>query len=248
LYPIHRWQAFANLTADEAQALHTLGDVEETYSAGGTIRLEGEDASGFYLHLHGWVTSSVSLPNGARLIQKVHLPGDVLGATSMVLSRAADTLTAVTEVRLSFVPFQRLREIYMRLPRLAALITCAAQMERLSLMDALVVKGRASAKQQLAALFLDLHARLTPIGAVKDDGFDMPLTQEHIGDLTGLTSVHVNRVVRELREQGLIARGGKRLRILDIGALRTLAPLAPRRPLFEPAWLPSPHGADARQR
>lgn len=97
LYPIHRWQAFAKLTAAEQEALASLAQTEVTYKAGKTIRSEGDIASGFYLHTRGWVASSVSLPNGARLVQKVHLPGDILGASSMVLPRAADTLTAITE-------------------------------------------------------------------------------------------------------------------------------------------------------
>jgi len=181
------------------------------------------------------------LRNGARLIQKVHLPGDMLGMPSMVLTRAADTLTAITEAGIAFVPFQRLSEIYARLPRLATLFFYAAQVERLALMDALVAIGRTSAKEQLARLYLDLHARLSALGAVENDAFDLPLTQEVIADLTGLTAVHVNRKMRELREEGLIAREGGRVRLLDLAALRALAPIGPRLLQFEPAWLPPAH-------
>ncbi|MDT8760879.1 Crp/Fnr family transcriptional regulator [Sphingomonas psychrotolerans] len=240
MYPIHRWQAFASLTDKEQEALVTLAEVEETRGPGEIIRMEGDVASGFYLHLRGWVTSSILLRSGARLIQKVHLPGDLLGTPSMVLPRAADTLTAITAATVAFVPFQRLGVIYSHLPRLGALITFAAQVERLALMDALVVAGRASAKEQLARLLLDLHARLTPLGAAEDNAFDLPLTQEAIGDLTGLTAIHVNRKLRELREEGLIAFQRGRMQILDLAALRALAPIEPRLLQFEPAWLPPP--------
>lgn len=239
LYPIHRWQAFARLTVEEEEALLTLGKTEVTRHAGETIRSEGDAASGFYLLVHGWVSSSIVLRSGARLIQKVHLPGAMLGVPSMALTRAADTLTAITEATVAFVPFERLGPIYATLPRLAALFTFAAQVERLALMDTLAVTGRASAKEQLARLLLDLHARLVPIGAVEDDAFDLPLTQEIIGDLTGLTAVHVNRKLRELREEGLFAREGRKVRILDLAALRALSPIKPRLLQFEPAWLPS---------
>ena len=238
MYPLHRYRALADLTADEEEALLTLGDAKLTFSPRETIRSQGNAVSGFYLHLRGWVASSIMLPDGARLIQKVHLPGDMLGTPSMVLARAADTLTAITEASVTFVPFERLGAIYARLPRLAALFTIAVQAERLALMDTLAVTGRASAVQQLARLLLDLHARLTPLGLVEDDGFELPLSQEVIGDLTGLTAVHVNRKLREMREAGLIGREGTRVRILDLARLRALSPVAPRQLQVQPAWLP----------
>ncbi|RYF22518.1 MAG: Crp/Fnr family transcriptional regulator [Oxalobacteraceae bacterium] len=238
MYPIHRWRAFARITADEENALETLGDPEVSWQPRDTIRSEGDSVSGFYLLTRGWVSSSVVLHSGARLIQKMHLPGDMLGTPSMVLSRAADTLTAITEVGVAFVPFERLGRVCARLPRLGALLTFATQVERLALIDVLAVTGRASAKEQLARLLLDLHARLAPIGAVEDDAFDFPLTQEVIGDLTGLSAVHVNRKMRELREDWVIAREGRKVRILDLPALRALSPISRRLLQFEPAWLP----------
>ena len=238
MYPIHRWQAFAKLTRVEEETLANLGEGEVVRRPGETIRVEGDIVSGVYLLIRGWVMSSIVLQNGARLIQKVHLPGDMLGTASMVLPCAADTLTAITEASVAFVPFGRLADVHARFPRLAALFTFAVQVERLALMDALVATGRASAKEQLARLLVDLHTRLTPLGFVRDDAFDLPLTQEIIGDLSGLTAVHVNRKLRELREEGLIAREGQKVRILKLVALRDLSPTIPRLHRFEPPWLP----------
>lgn len=211
MYPIHRWQALANLTAGEQDALLTLAKSERTYSARDTIRSEGDVATGIYVHIDGWIASSVLLRTGGRLIQKIHLPGDMLGTPSMVTTRAADTLTAITDVRVASVSFKTLSALFRRFPRLAALFTFSVQVERLALMDALAVLGRGSAKERLARLLLDFHDRLLPLGAVTDDAFNLPLTQTVIGDLVGLTSVHVNRELRELSERGLIARRGPRI-------------------------------------
>lgn len=237
-YPIHRFRAFAALTAREEQALLALGDDEVVRRRGETFQREGDSVRGIHILNKGWVSSSILLRSGNRLVQKVHLPGDMLATPSMVLPRAADTLTAITEAVTAFVPYERLGRLYHDLPRLAALLTMAAQMERLALMDALAVTSKASAREQLARLLLDLHARLTPIGAVQEDGFVMPLTQEIIGDLLGLTAVHVNRTIRAMEAEGLVARSGHRIRLLDLVALRRLSPLSPRQPQFEPAWLP----------
>ncbi len=238
-YPIHRYRAFADLTRTEVELLGTLGDGEVVRRRGETFQREGDAVSGFYLHLKGWVASSIILRSGNRLIQKVHLPGDMLGTPTMVLSKAADTLTAITESVTAHVPYERILRLYETAPRLAALFMVAVQMERLALMDMLAITGNASAREQLARLLVDLHTRLTPIGMVEDDAFDLPLTQEVIGDLLGLTGVHVNRTVRAMEDEGLIARRGHRVRLLDVDRLRQLSPLPPRQPAFEPAWLPA---------
>ncbi|MBB3880557.1 Crp/Fnr family transcriptional regulator [Sphingomonas pseudosanguinis] len=215
-----------------------LGDAEVGRRRGEIFQREGEATSGFHLHVQGWVTSSIVLRNGNRLIQKVHLPGDMLGTPSMVLPEAADTLTAVTESITAFVPYERFGRLYESHPRLAALFTIATQMERLALMDALAMTGNAPARERLARLLVDFHARLSPIGLVTDDGFHLPLTQEIMGDLLGLTAVHVNRTIRGLEEERLLARQGHRFQLLDLVALRRLSSLPPRRPQFEPGWLP----------
>ncbi|TCP36104.1 Crp/Fnr family transcriptional regulator [Sphingomonas sp. BK235] len=239
MYPTFRYHALANLSADEESALLSLGDREARWKAGETIQREGDTVHGFYLHVSGWIHSSLVMRSGARLIQKVHLPGDMLGTPNMALDRAADTITTITSAVTSFVPFERFRDLFYHQPRLAMLFTFAVQMERLSLMDTLAVTGRASAREQLARLFLDLHTRLTPLGVVSNDTFELPLTQEMIGDLTGITAVHVNRTLRVLREEGLIEQKGHLFQILDLERLQAIAPIRPRTPRFEPDWLSS---------
>lgn len=238
-YPDHRFRAFADLTAQESDALAALGDPPVQRLKGEMIHCEGARLSGFHLHIKGWIASSVMLPSGKRLIQKIHLPGDMLSTPSMVLSRAADTLTLVTDAVTAFVPYERFGRLLTEAPRLGALFTVAIQMERLALMDALAIKGHASAREQLARLLIDLHTRLTPIGAVRDDAFDLPLTQELMGDLLGLSSVHVNRTLMALDNEGLIARHGQRFSLLDLPRLTRLCPLPPRQPSADIAWLPA---------
>ena len=239
-YPIHRFQAMCRLTPEEERRLLTLGDAEVVRRRGETFQHEGDVLSGFHLHLRGWISSSILLRSGHRLIQKIHLPGDMLGTPSMVLPKAADTLTAITEAVTAFVPYERIGQLFTEAPRLAALFTVAVQMERLTLMDVLAVSGNASAREQLARLLVDLHARLSPIGLVQDDSFHLPLTQEVMGDLLGLTAVHVNRTIRAMEADGLVSREGHRIRLLNLAALRDISPLPPRRPQFEPVWLPAP--------
>jgi CRP/FNR family transcriptional regulator len=237
-YPIHRLSALAELTPRETESLVTLGDHEVSRSKGEVFQIEGDAVHGFHLNIVGWVTSSIMLPNGKRLIQKVHLPGDMLSTPNMVSSKAIDTLTAMTDGVTAFVPFTRFGRIYVDAPRLAALLTIAAQLERLALIDGLAMTGNASGKERIIRLLVDLHSRLTLAGMAKDETFELPLSQEMIGDLVGMTNVHVNRMLRNLEDAGFISRAGRRFTFLDLTALKRLCPLLPRRPAIDLAWLP----------
>ncbi|MET3724932.1 Crp/Fnr family transcriptional regulator [Sphingomonas trueperi] len=239
-YPLTRFHEQASLTDEEAQTLRGLGDPEIVYRRNATIRRDREPVDGMYLLLDGWATSSIRLPAGQRQIVKVHITGDMMGTPSMVLDTAADTLTAVTECRVSKVSFDRLREVLIAYPRLGPLLLMGVQVERLALMDIVAAMGKSSARERMVRLLLDLHDRLAKIGAVEEGRFDMPLTQELLGDALGLTAVHVNRTMRLLEREGLIARHGQRIAFGDIEALRKMSPVPPRHVRFDPAWLPAP--------
>jgi CRP-like cAMP-binding protein len=164
----------------------------------------------------------------------------MMGTPSMVLDIAADTLAAVTECRVAAVPLERLRDVLIAHPRLGALLLMGVQIERLALMDIVAAMGKSSARERMVRLLLDLHDRLAEIGAVEERRFDLPLTQELLGGALGLTAVHVNRTMRLLEREGLIARHGQRVVLGDIEALRKISPVPPRRIRFDPAWLPGP--------
>lgn len=238
-YPTHRLEALANLSPAEVTFLQALGDPPVRQRRGVTFRHEGDAASGFFFLLDGWVSSSVLLRSGKRLVQKVHLPGDMLGTPSMALEESAICLQAITHATTAFVPFRRLSDLFTQQPRLAALFAIAIQMERIALMDALAASGRASAREQMARFLLDLEVRLVPLGLVEDNTFELPLTQEVIGDLLGLTAIHVNQIIRSMEGEGLITRDGHRFTLADVAALRRISPLPARKPRFEPDWLPA---------
>lgn len=239
-YPLTRFHEQATLTVEEAEALRDLGEQEVVYRRQSVIRRDREPVDAIYLLLEGWATSSLRLPAGQRQIIKVHITGDMMGTPSMVLDTAADTLTAVTECRVAKVPLTRMRALLIAHPRMGPLFLMGVQIERLALMDIVAAMGKSSARERLVRLLLDLYDRLAKIGAAADGRFDLPLTQELLGDVLGLTAVHVNRTMRLLEREGLIARHGQRVMLGDLDTLRRLSPLPPRRIRFDPAWLPDP--------
>jgi CRP-like cAMP-binding protein len=87
--------------------------------------------------------------------------------------------------------------------------------------------GRFDAEARVAHLFCETHARLVPVGLVKEDGFDWPLTQQDLAEATGLTSVHVNRTLRSLREAGALKVAGRRATIGDLALLQRIGQFDP---------------------
>jgi CRP-like cAMP-binding protein len=235
--PIHRLHEFASLTPGEVERIRALAEPSVRLPRHTILRREGEPPQAIWLLVDGWVAASMLLPDGERQILKLHLPGDMLGTASMSLTQAADTLTALTAVTVSRVPALAFGQLFMDSPRFAACMVLTAQRERVALMDRLAVVGRTSAVQRLAALLLDLRERLTMAGGAAADTFELPVTQEQIGDYLGLTGVHVNRMIRQLESDGVIARHRQRLTISQPAKLRQIAGTQERELARDPAWL-----------
>jgi CRP/FNR family transcriptional regulator, anaerobic regulatory protein len=227
----------ADLTNGERAALKGLAEPAITYARGTVIRTEGEEPLPFLLHA-GWAAASASSADGTRQFFKVHLPGDVMGAPSLPLQRAAETLTVLTEASVSRMSLKALGRLFADHPRVGALLFLTANEERVILMDRLTAIGRRAATPRLAALLLHLDERLTLIDSDRPSILELPLTQEQIGDLIGLTAVHVNRVFRTLENRGVIERQGRIVKIASRETLRQLAAMPKRSIARNPAWLP----------
>jgi CRP-like cAMP-binding protein len=238
-FPVHRFGEFSTLSEPQLAMLATLSEAPKLFRRRALIRREGDDSTGVWLLHDGWVGAAIDLPNAKRQLIKIHLPGDVLGSTSMCLVDAADTLEALTDVQASFVPFTMLGGLYDSDPRLAAAaFTLSVQKERLALMHRLAMIGRTSAYERVAGLLVDLLERGRLAGVVVGNAVSCPLTQEQIADVVGLTNVHVNRIVRRLNDDGLIDGTHGRFVVLDERRLRALVPFQPRY-VDNPAWLPA---------
>ncbi|BBD97144.1 Crp/Fnr family transcriptional regulator [Sphingobium amiense] len=234
--PYHRLEEFVTLSADEAEIVKGWAANRREVKRYRAIRREGEPVAAVYFLMEGWVGSSLMLRDGRRQIVKVHLPGDLLGFPSLALASAGETLEALTDAVVCPLPPGVVGKILAENPRLAAGLFLSTQKERVALMQQLAWVGATSALERLIAFLLDLHDRLVAANLVKDGSFEFPLTQQHLGELLGLTTVHVNRTLRRLDETGLVERSRARMRIKDVQELREAA--ATVAPLFagQEAW------------
>ena len=229
---------YLQLDVVELAALASLGEVERTLTRGQVLRRENDTARELFVVRRGWLYSSLLLPDGNRQILSLHLRGDFAGDTALHYTTAPFTLTAASDAIVSTIDKVMLGRMCTQHPRLATLILALAQAERVALADRLASVGRTTALSRVAALIVDIYRRLRAVGEPTAGGFVLPLTQEEIGDATGLTAVHVNRMMRQLVEDQLISRRNSHVTVIDEAGLSRLGHHTDRLAAIDIAWLP----------
>ena len=229
-----------DLTPGERTALENLEDRQRHLRRGAVLQRENETGGELYILRKGLMMSYVLLDDGSRQILRFLFPGDMLGVSGVIYRAAPETLCALSDCTVS--PFDRtqLADVITSHPRLSAMILVYCQIERVSLTDRLAALGRTNAKARVAALLLELRNRLRATDKSITDGFMLGLTQEEVGDATGLTAVHVNRMLRQLEEEGLIARENGRVTLVDEQSLCRAANYVNRFEKLDLSWLPKP--------
>lgn len=236
---VQRLGHLVRLTPDEQASLRLLEGQRRSYRRGSQILCQGEPASELFIVRDGWLHSSVVLGSGGRQILRFHFRSDLVGGACLAFRESPETVTAVTDVTVSQFSRERIGDLFENHPRIGALLFAISVEERVSLTDRLASIGRTSARARVSALLCELYQRMRLLGLIADGGMQLPLTQEEIGDATGLTAVHVNRMMRALAEDGLIARNGSQVRVLDETRLCAEAQFADRSEA-DGDWLPRP--------
>ncbi|GGD18216.1 Crp/Fnr family transcriptional regulator [Aquisalinus flavus] len=196
--------AFVALSEAELSVLDKLHQRRRSIKAGRDLVHQGQPDRAAYILASGWVCSYKILPNGSRQIVDFQIPGDFLGLRSILLHISDHSIEPITNVEVSEVLSTDLLDAFSENPRLATAILWAASRDEAMVVEHLVNIGRRSAIERVAHFLLELSARLALVGMGSKTGFSWPLTQYHLADALGLSSVHVNRVLRQLREDGLV--------------------------------------------
>ena len=243
-FPDKRLAAFADLTQEEEQAVRSLAGPSTTIPAGRTVRShDGGEPAVYVLHA-GWIASALRLENGGCQILKIHLPSDIMSAPGLSYSAPVDRLFALTTVEVSEISLPALGRLFAEHPRIGALLFLMAQQEQLFLMERLASVGRTEAPARVAALLVHLHERLSTQLGETSHHIDVPLSQQQLGDVLGLSEVHVNRVLQQMERDGLFHRNKRQFEILRLDALRALTGVAPRKLRRNLTWLPPSQSAE----
>jgi CRP-like cAMP-binding protein len=191
---------------------------------------EGDEPGESNILLEGFAYRYRLLADGRRQISLFHVPGDFIDLHGFLLKRLDHAIAAAGPCRVGVVPHECLTRITENFPHLTRLLWLSTVVDGAIHREWLAAMGRRSALGNMAHLFCELFVRLEIPGRTSDDGFEFPLTQQELGECLGLTSVHVNRTLQELRRRRMIQLENRRLTILDQPGLRAIAE-------FDPAYL-----------
>ena len=217
-------------------AVLSSGDMDAVASAVSDVRevpaqadliLEGERPDDAHAVISGFACRYKLLPDGRRQIMAWLVPGDFCDLYVSILGEMDHSISALTPSRVAMIPRTAVDEMVDHLPNLARAFWWATLVDEGILREWLTNMGRRSAAERTGHLFCELHVRLSAVGLVAEDEMDLPLTQTDLADTLGLTPVHVNRVLRTLREEGLATWRSGRLKIHDLQRLQAVSDFNP---------------------
>ncbi len=220
---VRKLGSFVRLSSLELQFLAEIQSGWRSIPKNTELVHEGQTGHRAYILQEGWASCYKQLPDGGRQIITFSLPGDCLGLRSVLLRTSDHSFATITDAVVSEVPAQRMTAVFHDQPRLGAAILWAASRDEAMTVEHLVNVGRRSAIQGMAHMILELCERLQLVGLATPNGFDCPLNQQAFADALGLSAIHVNRTLRQLRERGLVTLSVHRIAIHDLKLLRELA-------------------------
>jgi CRP-like cAMP-binding protein len=214
---------FVTLSAAETRLLADLMSATRTVHHNREIMTQGRRYDALLVMVEGIAVRYRILRDGRRQVLNIALPGDLVGFPASFFDNAPYSISALTETVLACISFRALAGLFEMHPRLAAAIFWLCASEAAICIEHLTDVGRRSALERVAHFLLELRVRFLAIGRGDEHSFPMPLTQELLADALGLSVPHVNRTLRQLRDDNLVRIEAHRVIVNDVEALSALA-------------------------
>lgn len=225
-----RLRARDDISAAEEAAIR--GAVSEIRpAASGTVLVRtGEEIDVSILLLSGVIARQKDLADGRRQITELHVAGDFTDLHGFTLKRLDHDVVALSACSIALFPHRRIQEITEQYPHLGRVYWFLTNLDAAVHREWELSLGRRTALERIAHLFCELQVRLQLVGLADDGGYALPLTQSTVAECLGLTTVHVNRTLKQLKDDGLAELRRGRLAIFNLAGLRHVAG-------FDPAYL-----------
>ncbi|GJE41519.1 Crp/Fnr family transcriptional regulator [Methylobacterium soli] len=201
---IRKLESIATLTDEERQAILSLPSKTRVLAPGQDIARDGDKPSQCCLILDGWACRYKVLNKGRRQIFSFHIAGDIPDLQSLHLHTMDHSLGTITQATVAFIPHESMRELTTRYPGLAAAFWRDTLVDAAIFREWMIGMGRKSAFGRIAHLFCEMYLKLQAVGLARGYRCPLPITQIDIGDALGLSNVHVNRTLQDIRGKGLI--------------------------------------------
>lgn len=221
---INKLSRFVPLNNEEREALGNLACHARRMLRGTDLISEGDKPEAVFLLLEGWAYRYKSLVGGDRQIMAYLLPGDLCDVHIFLFEQMDHSIGLLSDALVAKIPAAEMLDLLDRFPRIERALLWATLVDEATLREWLLNVGQRTAVQKLAHLFCELYVRLDVVKMVDvSTKFTLPVTQAELADTTGMTTVHVNRSLQQLRGDGLISTKCGTLTILDFERLSQLS-------------------------
>jgi len=206
---IRHLEQFGPLSEVEKHALEGAATRVRVFGPDQDLVSDGDRPTDCKLILSGFACTYKLLPDGRRQIMSFQIPGDICDLQGFFLGEMDYAIGTLTAGRVAVIPHEELLDLTETHPRIARALSQSTFVDAAIFREWMVGLGRRSAYARIAHLLCEMGQRLQVIGLAQNGSYDLPVTQTELADALGLTTVHVNRTLQQLRHEGLITvRGG----------------------------------------
>lgn len=216
-----------DVSAEEEKALRAIIQPPQHIGARRVVIREGEPLNRSTLLCEGLMGRFKDMRDGERQISELHVPGDFLDLHSFTLKRIDHGIVTLTDCVMCVASHEALNSLTEDFPHLGRLLWMTTNLDAAIHRALTVSLGRRDSVSRTAHLLCELHVRLGVVGMAEEGEYPLPLTQTDLAECMGLSAVHMNRVLRDLRERKLATFRRGRVHIHDLAALRWLAEFTP---------------------
>lgn len=228
---IRRMELYTRFSDEDRRLLHDLtAHRRRHYAAREDIVREGDPSADIHIVLSGLACRYKLLENGTRQIMAFLVPGDPCDAEIFILRAMDHSIGTIVPSLIASVSGAKMRDLLLHRPGIALAFWWSTLQDEGILRERIIDEGRRDALSRIAFMACEMLIRMRAVGIIEGDSFDFPVTQADVADATGLTPVHVNRMLQRLRDDGLIAIEGRRWTVLDLPGLKRAAQ-------FDPSYL-----------
>lgn len=240
---VQKLESLNSLSAADVAILELLTSHPRDYAAKQDMIREGDRPGPVFIMLDGWACRYKILPSGSRQIMAFLLPGDACDLHVGMLAQMDHSLQAITPAKVALIPGDAMEAMLDDHPRIASAMYKSQLIDEGTLRAWIVSMGRRSSIERVAHLMCELYLRTIASNGVHDGEVALPISQIIFADALGMTPVHINRILRELREAGAMAFSRGSLRVIDPVKLVQIAGFDEnylhRRKKLQPAALPA---------